>query len=318
MNEELKIIEKKISQLEKRLKEFSELLTVAFQYITQKPEDPKSSLTKCRIILERMLKKIYLQEMGHPPKGRMVGYFLNDKEFTSKIPSRILTRMNFINKMGCLGPHDVDDVHPIDAQRVINNLLEVIDWFWEKYESEQDIISQEEGGWEFDVFLNQLTPVFENDNREWEKILKKGNRKYHDFNVFWNAGAGLNLQPVFDIKTRNVPERITDALSPDSLYIMTDYSKQLLQDMKMIYRDCDKKFFDEYTYFSPHKEGYTLSLDQIVPCRFFSRDELKRIRGIYTNYHPSMTSSVIPDDVWHFCFMKMSVESLDVGFKIWF
>jgi Domain of unknown function (DUF4145) len=114
----------RIGKLEKALAAFSEELRLALRYIQ---DDAGSSLTKSRLVLEKLLVKTYTADMGHEPRKPLLGDMLADNQFTRKIERRILSRMHAILDMGNLGPHG-EPVQPSDAARVLDDLCEVLDW----------------------------------------------------------------------------------------------------------------------------------------------------------------------------------------------
>ncbi len=46
----------------------------------------------------------------------------------------------------------------------------------------------------------------------------------------------------------------------------------------------------------------------MIPLTLFDSNSLKRIRKEYQDFHPSVTSSVIPDDKWHFIYIELDIE----------
>lgn len=122
-------LERRVGQLEKALTEISEELRLALRYVQP---DAGSSLTKSRMILERILLQIYCSEMGHEPRKPLLGDMLADNQFTRKIDRRIVSRMNAIRDMGNLGPHGAH-VNESDAARVLEDLCEVLDWYLPNY-----------------------------------------------------------------------------------------------------------------------------------------------------------------------------------------
>ena len=125
----LKRIEQKLIPIESRIEGLSSHLRLAF---TCRQKDPQSALTKCRILLEKLLRDIYQREFGCMPKATMVGPLLSDKGMRTKITRRMHAKMTAILEMGNLGAHG-DEVLPIDAERTLLDLLEVIDWYFDRY-----------------------------------------------------------------------------------------------------------------------------------------------------------------------------------------
>jgi protein phosphatase len=122
-------LESRISKLEHALSEFSHELRFALGYIRS---DAASSLTKSRVVLEKLLLRIYRAEMGQEPRKPLLGDLLNDNQFTRKFERRVVSRMNAIRDMGNLGPHG-EPVEPRDAARVLDDLCEVLDWYLQRY-----------------------------------------------------------------------------------------------------------------------------------------------------------------------------------------
>ena len=98
--DEIKPLSDRISRIETFLAELSVYLHASLDYVAS---DPQSSLTKCRIVLEKVLRCIYAQEMLRQPTGAMVGNILSDKDFVGRLPRRMLARMNAIRDIANLG-----------------------------------------------------------------------------------------------------------------------------------------------------------------------------------------------------------------------
>jgi hypothetical protein len=122
-------LERRVGRLEKTLTDISEELRLALRYVRP---DAGSSLTKSRLILEKILLQVYLAELGREPRKPLLGDMLADNQFTRKIDRRILSRMNAIRDMGNLGPHG-EAVEASDAARVLEDLCEVLDWYLPRY-----------------------------------------------------------------------------------------------------------------------------------------------------------------------------------------
>jgi hypothetical protein len=125
-------LESRVNKLERLLLAFSKELGFALRYIQS---DAASSLTKSRVVLEKVLVQVYTSEMGQEPRRPLLGNLLTDNQFTRKIERRILSRMNTIRDMGNLGPHG-EAVEPSDAARVLDDLCEVLDRYLRHYDGE--------------------------------------------------------------------------------------------------------------------------------------------------------------------------------------
>jgi hypothetical protein len=117
-------LEGSVSKLERQFPTFAQELRLALRYIRT---DAASSLTKSRIVLEKLLLSVYTAVMGQEPRKPMLGDMLNDNQFTRTIERRILSRMHSVRDMGNLGPHG-EAVEPNDAARVLEDLCEILEW----------------------------------------------------------------------------------------------------------------------------------------------------------------------------------------------
>ena len=93
MEAQLRDLEQRLQALEEDLHLLSEHLNYALAYIAK---DPSSSLTKSRIVLEKLVYDMYHCEMGRSPEKRELGLVLRDRSFTDKIERRILSRMHSV------------------------------------------------------------------------------------------------------------------------------------------------------------------------------------------------------------------------------
>jgi hypothetical protein len=121
-------LQTRIHKLGSVFPDFTEPLQLAFRYAHS---DPGSSLTKSRLIAERLLIELYKSEMGQEPRRPLFGDLLGDNQFTRKIERRILSRFNSIRDMGNLGPHG-ESVEASDATRVLEDLCLVLEWYADK------------------------------------------------------------------------------------------------------------------------------------------------------------------------------------------
>jgi Domain of unknown function (DUF4145) len=130
MNDEHKALADRIAAVETRVAEIASYLRSALQYLST---DPQSSLTKSRVVLEKVLLSLYRTAMKKEPPRPMIGDMLSDKNFTASIPKRIVARMNAVRDMSNLGPHG-GEVEAIDAVRVMRDLVDVLEWYVANYD----------------------------------------------------------------------------------------------------------------------------------------------------------------------------------------
>jgi hypothetical protein len=100
------------------------MLKDALRYVT---EDPQISLTKSRIVLERVLQSVYPSVTGRNIGRATLGNILNDKEFSAKVCGRVRARMNLIRELANLGPHGGRATEE-DSTLVLRVLVDVLDW----------------------------------------------------------------------------------------------------------------------------------------------------------------------------------------------
>jgi hypothetical protein len=116
--------------------QFAEPLGQAYRYIQP---DPKSSLTKTRLILEELLVALYKEEMKKEPRKPLLADLLNDHQFTRKLApedGRVVDLMNEIRWPGNRGPHP-GPATPGDAAGALDKLCDVLDWAGERQRAAQ-------------------------------------------------------------------------------------------------------------------------------------------------------------------------------------
>ena len=126
-------IEDRIREIEEKLDILAEVIKKAVDY---RQNDPKGSLTKSREVLEGIVLKLYdhLQQKKPKKNKRTLGFLLNNHQFEKEIPPRIFSRMKAVTDMSNLGPHANYEVYDKDAERVLNDLCDILDWYFEEYD----------------------------------------------------------------------------------------------------------------------------------------------------------------------------------------
>ncbi len=161
------------------------------------------------------------------------------------------------------------------------------------------------------MILNKLKPIFQEDMDEWKELSSEISLT-EDFNIMWYGGSNFDLQPIMDIEKGETPLEISQRFKKNPLYIMSDYTKGIVNIIKSIYENFDKDNFDYKNYIEFYNYSNTEIL-QMIPLKFFDDNELKNIREKYTDYHRSVTSSVIPDNEWHFCYILLEKDNETVN-----
>jgi Domain of unknown function (DUF4145) len=156
MSDEHKVLADRIAALEARVAEFGTFLHSAVAYLSS---DPASSLTKSRVILEKVLLALYRGAMKKEPSRPMIGDMLADKAFIATIPRRIAARMNAIRDMSNLGPHG-EDVDVTDAIRVI--LIDVLEWYVVHHEASCRVPGRQEARQSLEILpqLREKYPAY--------------------------------------------------------------------------------------------------------------------------------------------------------------
>ena len=161
-------------------------------------------------------------------------------------------------------------------------------------------------------FINKFTPVFSEDIEEWSELKPRLTNKHK---TMWSGGSGFDLQPFLDVETGISPVEVRQAIQPDSLYVMTDYSNEFIKSIKGVYANFDRDNFNLDSYFD---NSNNIEIEQMIPLTLFVISELEEIRKQYTEYHSSVTSSVIPDNDWHFCYINATVDNVSMDIIIGF
>lgn len=154
--------------------------------------------------------------------------------------------------------------------------------------------------------FDKLTPVFPEDVEEWNEL--KSSLAFKK-NTMWYGGSGFDLKPFIDIETGISPKEIVQAIQPNPLYLMTDYSLNLLDSFKGVYSNFDRDNFNLGSYFN---NCNNVEIEQMIPLKLFGWDELKKLREENTKFHSSVTSSVVPDNDWHFCYFYIAVDNNEI------
>ncbi|MDY0062903.1 MAG: DUF4145 domain-containing protein, partial [Myxococcota bacterium] len=131
MEESLAGLAQRVQQLEQRLLEQDPALRRALEYVQ---DDPKASLNKSRMVLERIVKEVYRRELGEDPRKRSIGEILSSKPFRDKVSSRVLKWMGVVQDWGNQGSHaDGVSIYADDARVALEALAQVLGWYCDEY-----------------------------------------------------------------------------------------------------------------------------------------------------------------------------------------
>lgn len=159
------------------------------------------------------------------------------------------------------------------------------------------------------TLIQSLRPVNRSDDMEWQELEREINTNIPP--LFWYGGAAFDIKPVVDLFNGSFPKDAQTLLSADIFPVLTDYSTNIVEAMKYIYDNFDKEDFsfdslpDNY-WFTSQLTG--IDILQMIPLTLFNSDALLQIRHEYKDFHKSVTSSVVPDDQWHFVFINAELH----------
>lgn len=157
--------------------------------------------------------------------------------------------------------------------------------------------------------IQSLRPVHREDDMEWQALVRGINGSSPPF--FWYGGAAFDSKPIVALFNGSLPKNAQEFMSPNIFPVLTDYNSKILKAIKYIYENFDK---DDFSFDSlPGNNWFTSQLSgieilQIIPLTLFNSSTLVRIRNEYQNFHPCVTSSVVPDDEWHFVFINAELN----------
>ncbi len=89
--------------------------------------------------------------------------------------------------------------------------------------------------------IKELTPIFEEDNHEWQELISEFSGNIPS--LFWYGGAAFDRTPIIALFDDSFPKEIQKALSPDILPVLTDYDSSIIKSFKYIYENFDKVDF---------------------------------------------------------------------------
>lgn len=163
--------------------------------------------------------------------------------------------------------------------------------------------------------MQSLRPVHREDAMEWQELVRNINGSIPP--LFWYGGAAFDRKPIVALFNGSLPKNVQEFISPDLFPVLTDYNSNILEAIKYIYENFDKEDFSVGSL--PGDNWFTFQLSgikilQIIPLTLFNSSTLIRIRKEYQNFHPSVTSSVIPDDEWHFVFINVELDGQEYSF----
>ncbi len=176
------------------------------------------------------------------------------------------------------------------------------------------------GNVSINTLLNQMKVVYKEDAKDWEEQKVSLSRCEK---TVWQGSAGLDWTLAWELSHRayrglhQAPTAIRQWLGSNPLYIFSDYCPSRLQAMKNLYEHLDDVDAVDLGFHSFRGMGPTLrqafglyeDIDveclEIIPLTLFS--DVESVRDAHPNFHSSIASSSVPDDLWHATFLSLSL-----------
>ena len=147
------------------------------------------------------------------------------------------------------------------------------------------------------MFLDRLSPIYENEREEWNEVKLELKNEFNNF--LWYPSSGLDFRPMVFLNQKDTELYQTPTID---IFFMSDYSKKVYKQIKKIY----KKFIDGYLLFKDCR--IKIEITQIIPLNYFNKKEKKDINQKYPdNFHSSMTNKVVKNI--DFFYLKIEIES---------
>ena len=169
--------------------------------------------------------------------------------------------------------------------------------------------------------LQKLQPIYIEDQKDWDAAHRQLFNKKH---VIWQASSGLDFTPMLELQGRRLhgmhqaPDVLRQSHGHSNLFVFSDYSAQCLKSMKDLYDQLDDIDPNGIGFRAFHPCGYSffelltgrssasIECTEIIPLQLFSN--CPSLRQEYPNFHSSVTSSAIPDDLWHAVYLNIELR----------
>lgn len=130
-------LKRKVELLETKIPLLCGQLNHSLLIVSTEPRDPGSTVVKCRVILEQIVKALYQKMQCNIPSRthEELGGMLNNSIFSNHIPHRILLRMHAVRAFSNLGAHDKGPITISDAYDCLQDLIQVLEWYFNECDS---------------------------------------------------------------------------------------------------------------------------------------------------------------------------------------
>jgi len=138
-----------------RLRLRTDLYPILDRALAYVAEDPSSAATKCRQMLEEVLKRHYVHTFDKRLDRPVFEHLRLDQQFKSSMPSWIYNKVHFIRVIGNAGAHG-EQVRFQEAYDAVFHTLDLLEWFIANSSIEALVV---ETGQQIEV-LPQLVQLF--------------------------------------------------------------------------------------------------------------------------------------------------------------
>lgn len=159
--------------------------------------------------------------------------------------------------------------------------------------------------------LNALKPVYDGDLDEWQCIVEQNKSTTPSF--FWYGGAAGDILPYLALVKKEIPNQVSQNISPNIIPFFTDYSKDIGNAFKVIYHNFDNPNIDlmpEGNYWFSH-QFQDVSLKQMIPLTLFDREAIDKLRLKYTSFNHYLPDSCLPDEQWHMIYFELECQGYE-------
>jgi len=159
----------------------------------------------------------------------------------------------------------------------------------------------------------KLQPLLPGDDAKLATITTSSSTR----GIFWYAGAGWDTRLLHQYQNGEMPNKVLSVVGKNLHSVFTDYSSHILNQMKTLVEQRDR-FPICLREVAPYHMVDHVFIEELIPCRAFTIEEVGRIRNRYPNhFYEGTTSSVVPNDEWHTSIIDFSVDSKLVRVEYW-
>jgi hypothetical protein len=112
--------------------QFEDLREGIRKAITIAELDPEMSLTRARKVLEYIVRQVYESRTGEEAGTRPLENLLQRLTRDGHLPRKLAAYANAVRELGNVGTHAFEPVTPRDVLQSLNQLLQIVEWYFEQ------------------------------------------------------------------------------------------------------------------------------------------------------------------------------------------